>query len=97
MYLGLQNIIINGSLGLYSAILNTKRTGHQYIVSAGRFCRLILKRLCKPGNMVLKMTDKSRSHRPRGLKRGSVAARLLRLWVRIPPGAWMFLCCECCV
>ena len=25
------------------------------------------------------------------------AARLLRLWVRIPPGAWMFVCCECCV
>jgi len=19
------------------------------------------------------------------------------LWVRIPPGAWMFVCCECCV
>jgi hypothetical protein len=27
----------------------------------------------------------------------SMAARLLRLWVRIPPGAWMFVCCECCV
>ena len=26
-----------------------------------------------------------------------VAARLLGLWVRIPPGAWMFVCCECCV
>jgi len=26
-----------------------------------------------------------------------VAARLLRSWVRIPPGAWMFVCCECCV
>jgi len=26
-----------------------------------------------------------------------VAARLLRLWVRIPPGAWMSVCCECCV
>jgi hypothetical protein len=26
-----------------------------------------------------------------------VAARLLRLWVRIPPGAWMFACCECYV
>ena len=23
------------------------------------------------------------------------AARLLRLWVRIPPGAWMSVCCEC--
>ena len=24
-----------------------------------------------------------------------VAARLLRSWVQIPPGAWMFVCCEC--
>jgi len=23
------------------------------------------------------------------------AARLLRSWVRIPPGAWVFVCCEC--
>ena len=23
------------------------------------------------------------------------AADLLRLWVRIPPGAWIFVCCEC--
>ena len=27
----------------------------------------------------------------------STAARLLRLWVRIPPGAWTFVCYECCV
>ena len=27
----------------------------------------------------------------------SAAARLLELHVRIPPGAWMFVCCECCV
>ena len=38
-----------------------------------------------------------RSQSPRGLRRGSAAARLLGLWVRIPPGAWMFVCCECCV
>ena len=38
-----------------------------------------------------------RSQWPRGLKRRSSAARLLRLWVRIPPGAWMFVCCDCCV
>ena len=25
----------------------------------------------------------------------SQAARLLRSWVRIPPGAWIFVCCEC--
>ena len=34
---------------------------------------------------------------PRGVRRRSSAARLLRLWVRIPPGAWIFVCCECCV
>ena len=38
-----------------------------------------------------------RSQWPRGLRRRSLAARLLRLWVRIPPGAWTFVCCECCV
>jgi hypothetical protein len=27
----------------------------------------------------------------------SAVARLLRSWVRIPPGAWMVVCCECCV
>jgi hypothetical protein len=40
---------------------------------------------------------KSRSQWPRGLRRRSAAARLLRLCVRIPPGAWMAVCSECCV
>jgi len=34
---------------------------------------------------------------PHGLRRRSTAARLLRSWVRIPPGVWMSVCCECCV
>ena len=38
-----------------------------------------------------------RSQWSRGLRRRSAAARLLRSWVRIPPVAWMFVCCECCV
>jgi hypothetical protein len=38
-----------------------------------------------------------RSQCPRDLRRRSAAAHLLRLWVRIPPGAWMSLYCECCV
>ena len=37
------------------------------------------------------------SQRLHSLRRRSAAARLLRLWVRIPPGAWMSVCCECCV
>ena len=39
-----------------------------------------------------------RSQWPRGLRRGSAAAGLLGLWVRIPPEAWMsvliFVCCQ---
>jgi hypothetical protein len=38
-----------------------------------------------------------RSQWPRGLRRRSTAARLLRSWVRIPPGAWTFVYCDCCV
>jgi hypothetical protein len=33
----------------------------------------------------------------RGLRRRSTDARLLRSWVRIPLGARMSVCCECCV
>ena len=35
-----------------------------------------------------------RFHWPRGLRRSSAAAHLLRSWARIPPWAWMFVCCE---
>jgi len=37
----------------------------------------------------------SRSQWPRCLRRSFAAARLLRSWVRIPPGPWIFVCCEC--
>ena len=42
-------------------------------------------------------TSIDRSQWPRGLSRWSAAARLLGLWVRIPPGPWVSVCCECCV
>ena len=32
---------------------------------------------------------------PRSQQASGPAARLLRSWVRIPPGAWIFVCCEC--
>jgi hypothetical protein len=35
----------------------------------------------------------TRYQSPRGLRRGSAAVRLLGLQVRIPPGAWMSVCC----
>ena len=38
---------------------------------------------------------RSRSQWPHGLRRGSAANRLLGLQVRIPPGAWMSVRCEC--
>jgi hypothetical protein len=34
---------------------------------------------------------------PRGLRHRSAAARLRRLWVRIPPVSLMYVYCECCV
>ena len=37
-----------------------------------------------------------RSQWPRGLRRRSADARLLRSWVRIPPGG-MYVCLLCCV
>ena len=39
----------------------------------------------------------SESQWPSGLRRRFAAARLLRLWVRIPQGAWMSVCFECCL
>ena len=38
-----------------------------------------------------------RSQWPRGLRCSSTATCMLKSWVLIPPGAWMSVCCECCV
>jgi hypothetical protein len=38
----------------------------------------------------------SRSQRPRGLRRRSVAARLLGSWVRIPQEEWTYVIVVCC-
>jgi len=37
-----------------------------------------------------------RSQWSRGRRRRTEPANMLRLWVSIPPEAWMFVCCECC-
>ena len=47
--------------------------------------------------LLLHIQRPSRSQWPRGLRRRSAAPHLLRLWVRIPPGEWLFVLCECCV
>ena len=44
-----------------------------------------------------KKKHNSRSQWPRVLRPRSTAARLLGLWVRITPAAWMSVCCEFCV
>ena len=43
------------------------------------------------------MYETRHSQWPRGLTRGSATARMLRLWVRIPLGAWVSVCRESCV
>ena len=48
-------------------------------------------------NFIIYIRYYCRSQWPCGLRRRSTAARLLRLWVRITPGAWMSVYCECCV
>jgi len=41
--------------------------------------------------------SESRSQWPRGIRRGSAAARSLGLWIRISLLVWMSVCCECFV
>jgi len=48
-------------------------------------------------NILLLQKYFCRSQWPLGLRRRSAVGRLLRLWIRIPPEAWTFVCCECCV
>ena len=57
------------------------------LLSTGNVTRM--NRQCNKAN--------NRSQWPRGLRRGSAAARLLKLWVRISPGAWLSVSSDCCV
>ena len=65
--------------------LGTTLTNQNYIQQAGSI-------ILYSGN-----AKNSRSQWPRGLRRRSTPARPLILWVRIPLGSWMSVCCECCV
>ena len=70
---------------------------------------MLLFPFCKPGHgpiylsffsseLIQRITlSDRRSQWPRGLRLMSVDAGLLRLWVRIPPEAWMSVSCECCL
>jgi hypothetical protein len=46
--------------------------------------------------IVIKLCALCPSQWPRGLRRGFAAARLLGVWVRIPPGSSMFVTCDWC-
>jgi hypothetical protein len=70
------------------------------------YCPLVVSRITRIGPVVVFwFVTKScmlvitvclcRQQWPRGLSRGSAASRLLGLRLRIPPRAWMFVCCEC--
>ena len=48
-------------------------------------------------NFIILKKMACRSEWPRGLRHGSVASRLLGLWVRVPPEAWNSISCVCCV
>jgi len=49
------------------------------------------------GTIGLQAAVPKRPHTRPFLRHRSAVARLLRSWIRIPPGAWMFVCFECCV
>jgi hypothetical protein len=49
-----------------------------------------MQRKIRPSNIMKPIPEVARS-------RGSAAAPLLGLWVRIPSGEWVFVSCECCV
>ena len=53
--------------------------------------------LCIKGVYILATVLKLRLYRDELFAARSVASRLLRLSVRIPPGAWMSVSCECFV
>jgi hypothetical protein len=63
-------------------------------------CLCIVKHDSEPLTAILlysSICKMSRSPWPRGLSRDSAAARFLGLRVRIPPGSWTSVSCECCV
>ena len=94
---------------LHLSYVWTKQMGVIREHSRGVLCSVgLVTDQCGPENYVnarllLAFMSSSRTHSPsqwpRGLRRGSAAARMLGLWVRIPPGAWVsfswsVVCCQ---
>ena len=72
------------------------RTTPLYESCSNRRCHKYTISILRTG-IILPTAMRGRSRWPRGLRRGSTAARVLGMGVRIPPGAWMSVSCECCV
>jgi hypothetical protein len=79
------------------SVIREKKCYCLYIIQAMSCSDFVSQRLCILRRFYWGKCTSCRSQWPRGLRHMSVAARLLRLWVRIPPGIWMSVCCECCV
>ena len=60
-------------------------------------CTLHSQTRCTLDNIIHPKRFRGPTHINAGLRRRSAAARLLRLWVRIPLGAWMVVFFGCCV
>ena len=86
-------------LSYFNRYLDQTVSSNQFTERSVRFVCFMLRALIRCVSFFLKTKKCTcRSHWPRCLRRSSAASRLLRLSVRIPPGAWMFVvsvvCCQ---
>jgi hypothetical protein len=83
----------------YSVVSFNLTTTKRYFVNTLQRCLFSFKYSFKAVLIdqltLLKLT--CRFQWPRGLRRRSATARPLRWCVRIPPGTWKSVCCDCCV
>jgi len=94
--------VLQISAGLFSRNSSSSTSGYEQLLSKGDtsrnslvFCSIYL--VLTPVNNYLVILHVNRSQWPPGLRRVSAAALLLGQRVRTPPGAWMFVSCDCCV
>jgi hypothetical protein len=88
-------VLRTGSLLLISGLLFRQRD--IFVMLVVNICNILGLNTTAAIILLLKENCVSRSQWPRGLRHGSAAARLLGLWVRIPPGGMDVCCCECYV
>ena len=70
-----------------TGLMICRRVKIRYISLLYKLCSILLHNTC----------NFSRFQEPPNLRRGSAAAHLLLLRVRIPPGEWTAVSCKCCV